>query len=400
MNIKHLPIRNLKKKPMRTAALLFIAVFLVFAMFGGSVMILSFQRGIDSLEARIGADIIVVPDEAEQELLYESILLDGTPGYFYMDKSYLEQVAGIEGVEKVSAQYFLATADSACCSEPLQIIGFDPETDFSIQPWIQKRYKKGLSDYEVVVGSDVLAPIGSSLQIYAEECNVVAKLDSTGTSLDRSVYMNSSTVRKLLTAAQNNGFDILSEKTPDSVISTIYIKVKDGYDAEKITDNINLNLRNIKAIKTQNMLIGISDSLSGISSTITILIAVVWVMSLVIMLITFSVLVNERKKEFAILRIIGTSRKMLAKVILTESALLSVSGAIIGILLTCMIIFPFRNLIEEGIGLPFLLPGWKEFLFLSVISLIASVIIGSISSAYAAFRLSRVDAGVTLRGGD
>lgn len=400
MNVKSIPIRALKKKPLRTTALLFIAAFLVFAMFGGAVMIRSMQRGIDSLGARLGADVIVVPDEAGGEINFESVLLDATPGYFYMDKTYLEQVAGLEGVEKVSPQYFFASKDSACCSASLQIIGFEPESDFIIQPWIQERYKKELNDYDIVVGSDVLTPVGEDIQIYGVDCKVVAKLDNTGTALDSTVYMTSDTVKKLLQDAEKKGFDILSEKTPDDVLSTIYVKVKEGYSAESITNDINLHIRPVKAIKTQNMLFGISDGLSGISDIITMLVVVVWVISLIVMLIAFSMLINERKKEFAILRTIGTSRKMLAQIIWSESAILSFCGGIIGIAISCIVIFPFRTLIESRIGLPFLLPNVKEIVLLIAGSLIISVIIGSISSAYAAFRLSRVDVGLALREGN
>lgn len=400
MNIRHLPFRNLIKKPLRTTALLTIAAFLVFAMFGGSITILSIRRGIDNLQARLGADVIVVPDEAKEKNDFESILIDGTPGYFYMDKSYLDQVASMEGVDWISPQYYLASSAASCCSEPLQIIGFDPETDFFIQPWIDERYKKELDEFDVVVGSGVTIPVGGSLRIYDEECTIVAKLDNTGTGLDKSVYMTGDTVKKLIDAAKNKGFNILSEGTPDDVISTVYVKLKDGYSADTFSNQINFHMDGVQAIKTKNMLIGISDGLAGISGTITSLIAVVWIMSLVIMLIAFSMLINERKKEFAILRTIGMSRGMLAKIILSESASISIIGGVIGILLSCLIVFPFSTLIEAKIGLPFLLPDVPQILFLIVASLIVSVVIGSLSSAYAAFRLSRVDAGLTLRGGE
>lgn len=400
MNIRRIPIRNLKKKPLRTMALLFIAASLEFAMFGGSIIVLSIQRGIDSLEARLGADIIVVPDETDTGTSYETIVLEGTPGYFYMDKTYLEQIAGMEGVEMVSPQYFLASSDSVCCSVPLQIIGFDPETDFSIQPWIQESYKKELNDYDIVIGSDVYIPVGSSTWMYNVKCNVVAKLDDTGTSLDNSVYMTANTVKLLIEAAEEESFDILEEESPDEVVSAIYVKLKDGYRADSVTNDINKNIPLVKAVKAKNMLIGISDGLSGISGTITMLIIAVWGMSLIIMLIAFSLPINERKKEFAILRMIGTSRKTLFKIILAESAVLSIVGGIVGVAISCLVILQFSTLIENKIGLPFLLPNVGQMVFLIVDSLIVSVLIGSMSSAYAAFRLSRVDVGLALREGN
>ncbi len=368
MNIKKLSLRNLVKKPLRTTALLFIVAFLVFSMFGGAVVVTSLQNGMNSLEARLGADVIVVPNSAKSKTNLESILLQGTPGYFYMDKSYTDKIAEIDGVEKVSAQYFLASAKSGCCSMAVQIIGFDPETDFTIKPWIQSKYNDELGLCDVVVGSDINSIVGGKIKLYDTECNVVAKLENTGTALDTAIYTNADTVRTLITAAGKQGINVLSDNSPDSVISSVYVKVMDGYDPQAVTDDINLHVRKVQAVRTKNMLTGISDSLSAISGTVTVLIIVVWIMSIIIMLIAFSMLINERKKEFAVLRVIGTSRKMLAEIIISESAVIGILGGIIGIAAASIVVFPFSSLIEENLGL-----------------------------AYSAFKLSRVDTGLILR---
>ena len=69
------------------------------AVFGGSAVVLSLRSGLDSLEARLGADIIVLPIEAESKKSLENLLLQGTVGAFYMDSSALERVWAVEGVE-------------------------------------------------------------------------------------------------------------------------------------------------------------------------------------------------------------------------------------------------------------------------------------------------------------
>lgn len=397
MNIKKLSLRNLVKKPLRTTALLFIVAFLVFSMFGGAVVVTSLQNGMNSLEARLGADVIVVPNSAKSKTNLESILLQGTPGYFYMDKSYTDKIAEIDGVEKVSAQYFLASAKSGCCSMAVQIIGFDPETDFTIKPWIQSKYNDELGLCDVVVGSDINSIVGGKIKLYDTECNVVAKLENTGTALDTAIYTNADTVRTLITAAGKQGINVLSDNSPDSVISSVYVKVMDGYDPQAVTDDINLHVRKVQAVRTKNMLTGISDSLSAISGTVTVLIIVVWIMSIIIMLIAFSMLINERKKEFAVLRVIGTSRRMLAEIIISESAVIGILGGIIGIAAASIVVFPFSSLIEENLGLPFLLPSAAQILVYIAAALSVALIAAPLSSAYSAFKLSRVDTGLILR---
>ncbi len=397
MNINKLPVRNLIKKPLRSAALIFISAFLVISMFGGSVIVKSLQNGMNNLEARLGADVIVVPNSAKSKTDLENMLLQGTPGYFYMDKSYIDKIAEIDGVEKVSAQYFLASAKAGCCSVAVQIIGFDPENDFSIQPWIRNSYKEKLELYDVVVGSDINSIAGSQIKLYNTNCKVAAKLEKTGTALDTAIYANAETVKELIKAADKQGINVLSENNPDSVISSVYVKVMDGYDPQAVTDDINIHIRKVQAVRTKNMMTGISDSLSAISSAVTVLLIVVWIMSLIIMFIAFSMLINERKKEFAVLRIIGTSRKMLVKIIITESLFICLLGGITGIILAALIVFPFSAVIEAMLGLPFLVPSFGQTVAYMTVSLLLSIITGPLSAAYSAYRLSRVDTGLIMR---
>ena len=65
-----LSVKNLKRKPGRTIALVLLTAFLALAVFGGSVVVLSLRNGLQSLEARLGADIILVPSEAQSKVSF------------------------------------------------------------------------------------------------------------------------------------------------------------------------------------------------------------------------------------------------------------------------------------------------------------------------------------------
>ena len=120
MDARNLPFINITKKPIRTTALCLISALLAAALFGGSMIVLSLRSGLESLQQRLGADVIVVPDEAAGEI--EGILLQGTPGYFYMDRSVAERVGETPGIEKKSSQYFLVSAKADCCTVKVQIM--------------------------------------------------------------------------------------------------------------------------------------------------------------------------------------------------------------------------------------------------------------------------------------
>lgn len=57
-------------------------LFLSFVIFAGSMTVVSLQNGLGTLENRLGADIIVVPNTAKRKVDPKTMILDGTPGYF------------------------------------------------------------------------------------------------------------------------------------------------------------------------------------------------------------------------------------------------------------------------------------------------------------------------------
>ena len=401
MSIRVLPFRNLLRRPGRTLALVALTAMLALSVFGGSIVVMSLQQGLNSLESRLGADIIVMPSSAQSKVSFQNMLLQGTTGAFYMDSENLERVREVEGVESAAPQVFLASLKADCCSVKIQVIGFDPETDFFVQPWIEQSYKQELDDLDVVVGCKVEAGIGETIWIYDERCKVVGRLAATGTGLDTAVYCNLNTMKTLLKAAEAKGISHKVTSDPDDdVISAIYVKVREGFDISQVNSKIQGHTRKCSAVRTKSMLTDVSDSLSGISKTITVLIAAIWVLALVILMISFVMIAGERKREFAVLRLLGTSRSMLSGLILKESALCSLMGGILGIAVASLIVFPFTTLIETKLGLPYLRPTTASVLLLAIASLAATAVIGAAASSWSSFRLSRVDPGTVLREGN
>lgn len=398
-SIHSLPFVNLIKKPARSIALLILSAFLAVSAFGGSLAVMSLRNGIDSLESRLGADIIVVPYEAATQGSYESVILQGNPGAFYMSNSVIGEISEeIEGIEKLSAQYFLVSAKAGCCSVRVQIIGFDPETDFSVTPWIERSYGKELSDGDVIVGAMVEVSTGDDIKLFDQKVNVVGQLERTGTELDTAIYCNVNTVKQLMQAAQVKQLVDYNGSDPDKVISSVLIKVREGYDIDDVTAEINLHVRGIKAIRSKSMISSVSDSLSGVSSAIGVLIAVIWVLSLIIMAIAFSMINNERKKEFAVLRVLGASRGMLSKIVFKEALMLTFAGGVCGVLLTLLIRALFSDSLTSSIGVPFLLPSVGTMAVVGAVTVAATMLAGALTAAISARKVSKQDTGVILRG--
>ena len=392
-------VKNLVRKPGRTVALLLLTALLALSVFGGSVVILSLRGGLTSLENRLGADVIVVPSSAKSKTNLEQMLLQGTTGYFYMDREKLDKVRQTAGVAEASPQLFLASLRASCCSVPVQVIGFDQETDFTVRPWVAESCSRTLSDKELAVGCRVSAGVGESIRIYGVNCPVVARLAETGTGLDTAVYCSQETLQMLLDAARDLGHDLKISGSSADVISAVYIKVRDGVDPQKVADDINIHIRKVEAVSTKGMLTGVSDSLKAASGTITWLIAVLWILALVILFIVFAMMVRERRRELAVYRLLGMSRKKLSSMILKEAFLCSLAGALCGVLLGAALVFPFTTLIEQSLKLPYLTPAVGTILLCAALAVAVTVTAGSVASLRTARKLSRVDPGTTLREG-
>ena len=397
MNVRQLSVKNLSRHGGRTVLLGLLVALLSAAVFGGSVLLASLRGGLESLEARMGADIVVAPKTASSKVDLDEVMLDGVPSSFYMSASKIDEISELEGVELASPQYYLATMKAGCCSFPVQIIGIDPATDFTIQPWIDHAYSNELGVMDVVVGCNVTGAPGSTVLFYDQKCRIVAKLDETGTALDSAVFCNVDTIKRLIAAFEEKGIVTQEGLDPEDVISTVQVKVADGVSVQRVTDEINLHVRGVKAVRSRAMTSGIADSMAAIARVVSVIAVAVCVLSLVVLLVAFTILGNQRTREFAVLRVIGASRRMLVEVVLREALLMSACGALVGVAIACAVVLGFSTALEQALGLPFLVPAGGTLASYALLACVIALLAGPVAAAFSAWRLSRVDPGQILR---
>jgi putative ABC transport system permease protein len=101
-----------------------------------------------------------------------------------------------------------------------------------------------------------------------------------------------------------------------------------------------------------------------------------------------------------VLRILGATRKKLAGVVLSESAIAGIVGGAAGILLASLAVFPFSTLISERLELPYLDAPLFHIAPLVLGSLFLSVSAGPLASLYSALRISGAETYFTMREGE
>ena len=115
-----------------------------------------------------------------------------------------------------------------------QIIGFNPDTDFVITPWIASQFDGTLQRGQIVAGASISVSGNNTVKLYGHEFPVAAQLANTGTSLDNSVFVNMQTVPDVVGYSAKVGHAAIPEEYADKAVSAVLIKVKDGYSAQQV----------------------------------------------------------------------------------------------------------------------------------------------------------------------
>ena len=118
---------------------------------GGALLAANLGDGIDSMSERMGADLMVTPQNTGTQA--EALLTGSSSGTFYFTNDIAALVSKADGVERATAQTYIASLSADCCDGKVQIIGFDPSTDFVIEPWIVSQYDGTLATGEAIAGS-------------------------------------------------------------------------------------------------------------------------------------------------------------------------------------------------------------------------------------------------------
>jgi putative ABC transport system permease protein len=393
-----LSLKNLKARPVRTACLAAVVAILAFALFGGSILALNLRQGLFTMTKRFGADLMVVPEGAAEKA--QATLLFGETGYFYFDGTIADRVARTEGIVCASPQFFLTSLSTECCDASVQLIAYDPATDFVVQPWIAEKHNKTVEDGQLVVGSRINIDRDGVIKLFNHGYPVAAQLSGSASGLDTSIFMTMNTMRQLIDHAQAEGYNFLANQKQRSVISAVLARVDPAKNPQYLAYTIRQENTGVDVVVSQSVFSGISQTLAGLVDYIRFFSIILWALALIILAAVFSGTIHERKKEFALLRILGATRKKLIGIVLRESSLAGIAGGIAGIVLASLVVLPFSTLISERIGLPYLEASIFNIILLVLGSLFLSVMVGPLASLYSAFKISRAETYFTMREGE
>lgn len=393
-----LGLKNIRKRPYRSFCLILAALIGSYAVFVGLTLKSSLNHGITRMQERLGADLMIVPEDSEAQA--RNVLLTGAPEFFYMDSSIAGKISEIGGVDSVTTQFYFTSLSSDCCSTRVQLIAFEPGTDFVITPWINEKITDDLEHGQVIIGSEVTPLSNGKVKFYGSEYAVAGKLGETATGIDSSVFMTRDTMHLILDDAKAKGYQFLTAEDDSSLISTVLLKLNDNADVRQVEKEIYNAGSGVKILETDKLIVEVSSQLDSVGRIISLTLTVLLVFSFFTMVLFFSVIFHERKKDFAILRILGSTSKKISFLALSEGFLIGAAGGIAGMTFGILTVFPFNRYIENRLNVPYLMPSVPVVIFFGILGIVTVIVFGAVSSFLSTISLSHAETYYTMREGE
>jgi putative ABC transport system permease protein len=399
MNLWYLVRQSIGGRAYRSSLIMgFILVLAAFLM-STTLLAKSIGHSLRVGTERLSADIVVVPVGKEKET--QTALLLGKPvSGAWMPTENVGRIAQVEGVAKVSPQLYLETlTGAACCSAwEMFMIAFDPETDFTVTPWLRENLKEPLGPGDVIGGDWIIVPEATGeIMIYGVKVKLAGKLEPTGMGLDQTLFLTLDTAREIAKKSATTAARPL--EIPEGKISAVQVKVKENYAIDEVAKQIMAAVPGTHAFASLELTRAIHRQTEGLFRMLFLGLAVVWVLAVVLSGLVFSLMVNERRREIGLLRAIGANRNFIFKLFLTESSVLGLGGGLIGVVFAVVFVYLFRLYLMRSAGVPLLIPPLPSILGFMLACLVIALVLALPALLYPAVRASRVDPAVAMREG-
>lgn len=338
LSLRRVPLLTIRAHPVRSLIIAVLALAQAACVFGGLILVGAMRAELTLAERRLGADLVVYPTTCLNQVEKKRLLMLGTPVGCHQPRSALARMSSNEDIAAVSYQLYVS--ETLVDGSTRWIVGFEPETDFALSPWIAEGEGTPLPRGSVLVGSAVPGADGQTLSVFGRERPIGAHLLTTGSELDDAVFVSMDTLSDMMADARAAGEDNDASLDPRTDYSAALVRASDSDAIESVTNWINLYVRKVSAVRAADALVGAASGIRAHRGVAIGVLGATWLVLLGALVIVQVSLMNERMQELAVWRSIGASRSIMSRVMLSESALLHVAGALAGVCLAALTV-PF-----------------------------------------------------------
>lgn len=382
MNLTAITVKNIKRRPGKTALLVVGLMLAIASLVAIVTLMTSFRGAMDKQLGKYGFNILVFPKSSNLSLTYGGMNISGVSAFktSYLNTDDMRKIDALKKNDDVTiSPKFLSGVTVK--NKPALLVGIDPRAELSVKKWWNIDGHGIKKNNDLIIGSSAAAKLGVSLgdklDLSGRSFSVVGIIKETGSQDDDSIFGD---IRR---AQQLAGMDGRVNFVEISTGNTGEIDVL----VSKLTRALpGASVSSVKqAVKYKESAL---NRLTRFGLTVS---AVVVFISAMIVFSTMMSSVMERKREIGIFRAVGYRKSKVTKIILTEAALLSIFGGLLGYLLGLALAATLSTFVKS-IDVPV-----AADVYLLAASVLLSLSIGIVSSIIPAYRAANLSPALALK---
>ncbi len=385
-----LALQNLGRRKARTLLLLAAVAVCSGAIFTGAVLMRSIETSMAVGFTRLGADMLVIPAGTLTNIT--AALLTAEPTDLTLDASDLPRLERLKGVRKVAPQLIFRTdASGYGRGELIDLIAFDPRRDITVQPWLEQHLDRPLREGDVIVGGRREEPLGSELLLFGRPLTVYGKLGKTAVGThERGLFITFATLDELRDIMRQ----ICGTKAPlePNKLSGVLLELAPGATTQQVRFAALANFPDIKVVAGESMLTSIRQGLAALLHGVLGLMVIMFVSTALMVSVLFSAIITERRRELGLLKAIGARRGQIIGMLLTEAALATALGGVMGCVLGVLLMRIYEHSLVyylDRMGIPFVWLNTTTTGLIALACILLASLIGIAGALYPAWRASR-----------
>ena len=386
-----LALQNLGRRKARTLLLLAAVAVCSGAIFTGAVLMRSIETSMAVGFTRLGADMLVIPSGTLTNIT--AALLTAEPTDLTLDISVLPRLERLKGVRKAAPQLIFRTDASGYGrgGELIDLIAFDPDRDFTVQPWLEQHLDRPLRPGDVIMGGRREEPIGSELLLFGRPLTVYGKLGKTAVGThERGLFITFATLDELRDVMRQ----VCGTKAPlePDKLSGVLLELAPGATTQQVRFAALANFPGIKIVSGESMLTSIRQGLAALLNGVLGLMVIMFVSTALMVSVLFSAIITERRRELGLLKAIGARRGQIIGVLLIEAALATTLGGLMGCVLGVLLMRIYEHSLVyylDRMGIPFVWLNTATTGLIALACILLASLIGVAGALYPAWRASR-----------
>lgn len=389
-----LALQNLGRRKARSLLLIAAVAIGSGVVFTGATLMRSIDTSMALGFSRMGADMMVVPDGALTNIT--AALLTVEPTELVLDADAFAK-AQIASVGRIAPQKIVRVEHSGIGDhhELVDLVGFDPARDFTIQPWLAEKLNRPLGADDVILGASRAAPLGSQILIFGKPHTVYGRLGRTGVGIhERGVFMS-------FAALEAMADKVKAAVLAPGKVTGFLVELAPGSTALQARFAILSTLKGVKVVAGDSSLTGIRQGLAALLDGILALMVLMFFSTALMVSVLFSAIITERRVELGLLKSIGARRTQVIGMMVIEAVVATGVGGLLGVVLGVLVMrFYERSLVYylENVGVPFVWLDTPHTIAYAAGTIVLACIIGALGALYPAWRASRRDPYDLVRG--